>query len=455
MAFPNEFIFGASTASYQIEGAYQEDGKGLSIWDVFANTPGKIWSDQNANVACDHYHRWQEDIGLMKEIGLQAYRFSICWPRVLPNGTGAVNEKGMAFYDQLVDALLEAGVEPFVTLFHWDYPHELHKRGGWLNPDSPQWFADYASLLAERLGDRVTNWMTLNEPQVFMGLGYADPARRFPPAADMAPIDYLLAWHHHLLAHGRAVQALRAGCQKTIKVGPVPACAIFYPQEETEKDIEAAKARTFATKTKGLWQNAWLLDPIFFGRYPEDGLELFGKDVPHYTDAEMKIISEPVDFIGHNHYSGTEVHCDPDTGETIEKWQRGDLPQTAFRWPVTPDSMYWGTRFLHERYKCPIIITENGVSNIDWVSVDGQVHDPQRIDFLTRYLTALHRAVEDGVPVQGYLQWSLMDNFEWADGYKERFGLIHVDFGTCERTPKDSSRWYAELIRTRGQSIGL
>lgn len=453
MPFPETFLFGASTASYQIEGASNQHGRGRCVWDVFSNTPGKILNEQNGDVACDHYHRVDEDISLMKEIGLQAYRFSLSWPRILPAGTGTVNDEGLAFYDQLIDKLLASGIEPCVSLFHWDYPYDLFLRGGWLNPNSSQWFADYTALVVSKFSDRVKYWMTLNEPQMFIGLGHERGVHA--PGMKYAKTELFHCWHNALLAHGKAVQVIRANTKQPCKIGPVPASQVFYPKTDDAPTIAAAKKHFLEVSRDDIFRTNWLLDPICFGHYPEDGVKQAGHLLPKFTDEEMKIISEPVDFIGHNHYFGCPIYLDKESGEVVEDFGCEGKPLTHFHWPVTPESMYWSVKWLNEHYQLPVIVTENGLSNQDWVSLDGQVHDPQRIDYLSRYLKAIKKAIDEGVDVQGYMQWSLMDNFEWAEGYKHRFGLIFVDYHNGQkRTPKDSARWYAELIKTRGANIG-
>jgi len=453
MQFPEQFTWGAAAASYQIEGAAREDGKGLSVWDMLCRRPGKIWNGHTGDIACNHYHRYKEDVAIMKEIGLQAYRFSISWPRVMPDGTGAVNEKGLEFYDRLVDELLAAGIQPWATLFHWDLPYELYCRGHWLNPDMPQWFADYTRVIVDRLSDRVTNWMTLNEPQCFIGIGLH--AAFHAPGDKLGLHELLRAAHNVLLSHGRAVQVIRSHAKSKATIGWAPVGVVAMPVTNTPADIEAARKSMFDVQAYAswnpLWNNTWFGDPVVFGKYPEDGLKIYGDAVPVVREGDMKIISEPIDFYGANIYVGTEIKADVN-GEP-EKIPDTFTPLTAFKWTVHPETLYWGPRFLHERYKLPIVITENGLSNADWVSLDGRVHDLQRVDFLARHLRELCRAIGDGVDVRGYFQWSIMDNFEWAEGYKERFGLVHVDYTTQKRTLKDSAYFYNKVIGSRGGSL--
>ena len=452
MSFSKNFTWGAAAAAYQIEGTWDAEGKGESVWDMLARQKGRIWENHNANVACDHYHRYREDVRLMAEIGLNAYRFSVSWPRVFPEGTGRVNAAGLAFYDRLVDELLAHKIEPWVTLFHWDYPYDLFLRGGWLNPDSPQWFADYTAVLVDKLSDRVTHWITLNEPQCFIGLGHLAGAHEHAPGLKLGMREALVAAHHCLLAHGRSVQTIRARARKAPSIGWAPVGSVFYPATESAADIEAAREVTHSVKGDNFWNNTWFADPVILGHYPEAGLQAYGKNVPAFKAADMEIICQPMDFYGVNIYTGTPVKAGPD-GKPLPIWFPPGHPHTHFSWKIVPESLYWGPRFLAERYKLPIVITENGLSVTDNISLDGRVHDPQRIDFLQRYLLALQRAVRDGIDVRGYFHWSIMDNFEWAEGYKHRFGLVHIDYETQKRTIKESARWYREVIRTNGAAL--
>lgn len=451
MPFPASFTWGAAASSFQIEGAATTDGRGPSIWDDFCKTPGNIWSNQHAEVACDHYNRMESDVRLMQSMGLRAYRFSIAWPRVIPQGRGEVNAKGLDFYSRLVDRLLAANITPFATLFHWDLPSALHRRGGWLNQGVADWFADYTAVMVDKLSDRVTNWMTLNEPQVFIKFGYGDGVNA--PGFKLPLSEQLLATHHALLAHGQSVQIIRARSKRPVKVGWAPVCVVKYPATTSEADVAAARAGTLGSAQRDLWNNSWFNDPVFLGEYPAHLLKLYGNDVPHFDPADMKTIRQPMDFLGVNIYEGQPVRA----AANAEGWEPAERAVghalTAFRWPVEPESLHWGPRFMHERYKVPIYITENGVSSMDWPSMDGKVHDPQRIDFTRRYLLALRRASEAGVDIAGYFHWSLMDNFEWAAGYRERFGLVYVDYPTQQRIPKDSAMWYKRVIETNGSAL--
>lgn len=448
--FSADFRWGAATAAYQIEGGVASGGRGASVWDMFCRQPGRVYEGHTGEVACDHFGRWREDIGIMKAIGLKAYRFSVAWPRVIPTGDGAVNPEGLAFYDRLVDGLLEAGIEPCVTLFHWDFPYELYLRGGWMNPESPAWFARYARVVVDALSDRVTTWMTFNEPQCFMGIGHQEGTHA--PGDKLGWREVGRAAHHVLLAHGRACAAIRERAKRPATVGFVMASWPRTPADDSSASVEAARLESFVMRNPNVWSSAWWLDPVVFGHYPEDGLRAYGADAPASSEAEMREIQAPLDFIGLNIYSGGPVRSGAD-GKPVAAPLPPGCPTSFFNWKLVPESLYWGPKFFFERYRLPIWITENGMSGHDWVSLDGRVHDPQRIDYLARYLVELRRAAREGVPIGGYFAWSLLDNFEWAEGYKQRFGLVHVDYATGRRTPKDSAAWYAGTIRSNGANL--
>lgn len=453
MGFRSDFAWGAATSSYQIEGAAYKDGKGLHIWDVFCKDPGKVYENHNGDVACNHYELYKEDVKLMKEMGLKAYRFSISWARIMPEGKGRINEKGIEFYSNLIDELIANGIEPYITLFHWDYPYELYIRGGWLNPDSVDWFAEYARVVTEAYSDRVTKFMTFNEPQCFIGLGHV--TAEHAPALKNPLTDTFLMAHHVLMAHGKAVQAMRAAAKQSIEIGYAPTGTMCYPKTNSAKDIEAARAALFScpeNPDRWSWNVSWWSDPVILGHYPEDGLKLYEKWLPKMKPEDFKLMQQPLDFYGQNIYNGTCMQAGKDgRPEYVDRYP--GFPKTAIQWPVTPECLYWGPKFLYERYGLPIYITENGLSCHDVVSVDGKVHDPNRIDFLGRYLYELRKCAEDGTDIRGYFQWSLMDNFEWAKGYSDRFGLIYVDYETQERIFKDSAYWYKKLIETNGEKL--
>lgn len=447
--FAENFVWGVATASYQIEGAWKEDGKGLSVWDVCAKKPGFVKEGDHGEIACDHYHHMKEDVRIMKELGVKAYRFSISWPRILPDGVGKVNQEGLAFYNNLVDELKANGIEPYVTLFHWDFPYKLYQKGGWLNPESPNWFAEYTKIVVKSLSDRVQYFITINEPQCFIALGHETGIHA--PGLKLSRKDILTAGHHALLAHGKAVQIIREYAILPPKIGFAPVGNPGIPEKEA--DMEAARKATFDCDTAGIyWNTAWWADPVFFGTYPTpfDMDEELKEFLFRITPEEMEIIHQPLDFFGVNIYQGRTVAAtDTKPGYQYVKKEIG-YAQTAIKWPITPKALYYGPKFFYERYKKPILITENGLSSMDWVSLDGAVHDPGRIDFLTRYLLEYSQAYQDGVELMGYFHWSLLDNFEWAEGYQERFGLIYVDYPTQKRIWKDSAYWYQKIIAQNG-----
>jgi beta-glucosidase len=474
--FPADFLWGAATASFQIEGAHDADGKGPSIWDMMTRKEGAIPGGVTGDVACDHYHRMKEDVAMMKDMGLNAYRFSISWARILPDGTGRVNQAGLDFYSSLVDELIAAGIEPCATLYHWDLPLALHHRGGWMNRDIASWFAEYATVVGRALGDRVKWWVTLNEPSVFIVAGYRDG--NHAPGLKISVTEALRCLHHALLAHGTGTKALRAACPQSVKICMAPAGYAKIPDSETPENIEAARESLFTISGQSLWDVALWMDPIFLGKYPADAPAVFGSKWHHPSDEDLKTIHQPLDFIGFNCYSGVRVRAKssvpgpPADGTRATSLAGGgiaiaaapeDLPYAhehptgQLSWlMLAPDALYWMARFYNERYghgKLPVIVTENGFCSSDWVGVDGRVHDGARIDYLHRYLLGFRRAGEEGIPLGGYFYWSLMDNFEWSEGYKPRFGLVHVDYPTQTRTLKDSSLWYREVIESNGTRL--
>ena len=448
MRFSEDFTWGAATSSYQIEGAAMHEGGGVSVWDMLGRQRGRIANGDTGDVACDHYHRFRDDVALMKQIGLQSYRFSTSWPRVLPDGTGKINQRGLDFYNRLVDALLENNITPWITLFHWDYPYALYCRGGWLNRDSADWFADYTRLLVDDLSDRVSHWITLNEPQCFIGMGHQDGVHA--PGLKMGFSEVLLAGHNALRAHGKAVQAIRASSRTTPFVGASQACRISIPFSDSTKDIHACRQHMFSIRKKHVFNNAWFSDPMILGRYPEEGVELFGQDMPEIHSGDMECINQPLDYFGANIYSGVHIRATND-GD-FESVEESNLGITAMGWPVTPEALYWGPKLFYERYQLPVVITECGMANDDKLN-NGEVHDSERIAFLEAYLGEYARAIEDGVPALGYFLWSLLDNFEWAEGYDKRFGIVYVDYETQERIPKDSALWYRDLIGGQNAAI--
>jgi len=438
-AFPPDFVWGAATASYQIEGATTEDGRGRSIWDDFAERPGVIADGSDGAVACDHYHRWPADIELMQSLGLGAYRLSLAWPRIQPDGGGAVNRAGVAFYDRLVDALLAAGIEPWVTLYHWDLPSTLEAAGGWPVRDTAERFATYAGIVGEALGDRVQRWITLNEPWCSAFLGYGS-ARHAPGRAE--PGAAVAGAHHMLVGHGLAVQALRAVVPQA-QVGLTLNLYPVSPADETAGSADAAR------RIDGL-HNRLFLDPVLRGTYPDDvRADLAGvTDFAFVRAGDLAVTSQRVDFLGVNYYTGHTVRpgAYPASGQ-VEFLDTG-LPTTAMGWEVRPDGLRELLNRLTRDYgPIPMHITENGSAYEDVVEDDGSVHDPERLAYLTGHLAACADAVADGVPLAGYFAWSLMDNFEWGFGYTKRFGLVRVDYETQRRTVKDSGAWYADFLR--------
>jgi len=450
MAFPSNFRWGVAAASYQIEGAAYKDGKGLSIWDLFCRQPGKIKNSDTGDDACDHYHRFREDISLMAKIGIGAYRFSVSWSRVLPEGIGKINEKGIAFYDRLVDELLNKNIEPWLTIFHWDYPYALFCKGGWLNRDSSNWFTEYTKVLVDRLSDRVTHWLTQNEIQIFIGEGHQTGVHA--PGLSLGFRDVLQATHNALLAHGKAVQVIRARAKHKALIGVAPVAVVNYPESGKKSNVQVARQSMFAVEYKNYWNNSWFMDPMFFGRYPEDGLELFKDEIPEIKPDDMDTICQPLDFFAANIYFGSKVSAHEHNRYELVRAEKG-AGFTANGWAITPEALYWGPKFLYERYNLPIVITENGMAGNDWIHVDGKVHDPQRIDFLTRYLAQYKKAIGQGIPALGYFLWSFIDNFEWSQGYKQRFGIIFNDYKTQKRILKDSAFWYKDVISSNGEYL--
>jgi beta-glucosidase len=437
--FPAGFLWGAATAAYQIEGAWNEDGKGESIWDRFTHRPYTILNGDSGDVACDHYHRMPEDVALMKELGLKTYRFSISWPRVLPEGRGPVNQAGLGFYDRLVDELLAADILPNATLNHWDLPQAIQERGGWPVRDCTDWFADYAQLMFDRLGDRVAFWSTHNEPHVIAYPSYGEGV--FAPGV----ADYSQAYqtvHHLLLAHGKAVQAFRQG-NHTGEIGIVIYFGNYVPASDSQADHDACR-RAYEN------MSAIFGDPIFKGRYPERLLEWLGSHAPAIQNGDLELIHQPLDFLGVNHYFTVQVAFEPRHGLLKLVDRQVTAPgwgHTEMGWGVNPEGITAALLDLKQRYDNPkILITENGCAMRDVPDEDGFVADWRRIDYLRAHIRAVHEALQAGVNVRGYYVWSLMDNFEWAFGYQPRFGLIRVDYPTGRRIPKQSAHWYREVI---------
>lgn len=437
MAFSEHFLWGAATAAHQVEGAYLEDGKSLNIWD--ATIQGKVRFDEDGKIACDQYHRYKEDVSLMKEIGLNSHRFSVCWSRVIPQADGKINEKGIRYYSDFVDELLKNGIEPIVTLYHWDLPMWAFEKGGWQNEEIVGWFSAYVKAVVDALSDRVGYWLTMNEPQMFMGnglmLGTQAPflklgMEKAPPIA-----------RNIMLAHGAAVDVIRKFAKRTPKVGYAPNNMCMIPENASEEAVEAAYRATFDTSMLFMGSAYWS-DPIVAGVVPEP---LQGA----ISQEDIGRICRPLDFYGYNIYQ-TLNYCNP--RKRVGKTYPG-MPQSLLGWTLSDDLLYWSSKFYYRRYRLPILITENGLTNVDWVMQDGKVHDPQRSDYMRRCLKGLKRAADEGVPVLGYQTWTLLDNFEWQEGYSARFGLIYVDFRTQKRTMKDSAYVYREIIQTNGECL--
>jgi beta-glucosidase len=436
--FPADFVWGASTSSYQIEGAVEEDGRGQSIWDVFSHTPGMIKNGDTGDVACDHYHRWLEDVEWLARGGFNAYRFSTAWPRIQPTGSGAVEPRGLDFYDRLVDGLIKRGVTPWLCLYHWDLPQALQADGGWAKRDIADKFADYAGIVARRVGDRVKHWAMFNEANVHALLGYGLGSHA-PGVKGMSTM--LAAIHHQNLAQGRALQALRAE-RNDLRLGTIMSLQPAKASSEQEEDRRAA------ARFDAFWNGAFL-EPLLKGQYPPLIAEEFAALV---ADGDADIMRQPMDFLGVNYYSRMHIAHAPDS--LLGAWWASvppGTPLTAMGWPITPDGLYDELTDLHARTGgLELYVTENGACFDDHVEADGTVPDDQRVTFLRDHVAAARRALAAGVNLRGYFVWSLLDNFEWSEGYSRRFGIIHVDFKTLKRTPKASFAFLADTIRRRG-----
>lgn len=441
LTFPGHFLWGAATASYQIEGGWNEDGKGPSIWDTFTHQPGRIFENQTGDTACDHYHLCQNDIALMKQLGLTSYRFSTAWSRVLPEGIGKVNQKGLDFYDFIVDELLRNNIEPFLTLYHWDLPQALQDKGGWANRDITNWFVEYASVIVERLSDRVKYWATLNEPMVVVGAGHLY-GQHAPGIQDLSAT--LATAHHLLLAHGKAVEMIRKNAKSKPEVGIVLSLSAIQPATDKQEDkLAAKKADSFLNQT--------MLEPIFHANYPDELTSQLGSLFPTIEPDDMKIISTPLDFLGINYYTRNVVKYNPDVPllEFSEIKPNGN-PYSQM-WEVYPEGLLEVIERVWTEYKPgKIFITENGICVADAPDFDDRIRDPRRIQYIQDHLIQVWKAIEKKIPVDGYFVWSLMDNFEWAYGYNYRFGIVHVNFNNQKRFIKDSGYWYQKTIRENG-----
>jgi beta-glucosidase len=457
VSFPERFLWGTATASYQIEGAANEDGRGTSIWDTFSHTPGNVYRGDTGDIACDHYHRLEEDLDLMADLGLKAYRFSVAWPRIQPDGSGPANQKGLDFYRRLVDGLRQRSIEPMLTLYHWDLPQALEERGGWTSRETSERLAEYAGIVYEALADLVGFWITLNEPWVSSWMGHAYGVHA-PGHTD--PAKALSAAHHLLLGHGLALRAMRSAGPAENQIGITLNLHPALPARDREADAEAAR------RVDGQ-ANRLYLDPVFHGQYPEDLLSHYrgrGVDPLPVRDGDLETISGPLDFLGVNYYFRHHIREAP--GEAAGPSEifadleaRGIVPhdaeKTAMGWPVEPEGLTQILVRIKDEYAdLPIYVTENGRAVYDYVDPEGEVKDEERISYLDAHFRAAHEAMQRGVDLRGYLVWSLLDNFEWALGYSKRFGLIFVDYGTGRRIPKASARWYTEVIENNGPPDG-
>ena len=441
--FPADFLWGAATSAYQIEGSPLADGAGPSIWERFAHTPGMMNNGDTGDIACDHYRRWKSDVALMRELGLKAYRFSIGWSRVLPEGRGKINEKGLDFYSRLVDELLENGIEPLATLFHWDLPAALDDRGGWLNPDIAHWFADYASVLYRKLDGRVQKWATLNEPWVVTDGGYLHGALA---PGHRSKYEAPIASHHLLRAHGAAVQAYRA--EGKHHVGIVVNLEPKYAATQSAEDLAAVKRAD-------AYMNRQYLDPIFLGSYPEELKEIFGDAWPQWPAADFELIKQPIDWLGVNYYTRSVTKNDPDSYPLRAGVVKQHATYSETGWEVFPQGLTDTLTWVRDRYgNPPVFITENGSAFYDPPTAEGGVlDDPLRVSYQKKHLFAVSDALAQGCDIRGYMAWSLLDNLEWSLGFSKRFGIVHVDFATQTRTIKASGRHYMKVIGSNGDSL--
>ena len=458
MSMNNDFVWGTASSAYQIEGAHNRDGKGPSIWDTFTATHGHTAHDDTGETACCHYDLYEEDIKLMAQLGIKAYRFSICWPRVFPNGDSQINNKGLQFYDNVVNCCIANGITPYITLYHWDLPQVLQDKGGWLNRDTSYAFAEYAASMCQHFSDRADNFFTINEPQIVSMMGYYSGLHA--PGLKLSIKETFNVLHNLALAHGLAVKAMRKSCQKPVHIGFSSTGNLCYPSDENEDDVNMARKSTFNVNhdTWGFCHTIFC-DMTLLGRYPDikdsklltslfhDSMASQRNHAPsQYSalsfvkDGDIDIMHQTVDFLGLNIYNGHEVNYLGPVPKIA------GAPRTALKWPITPQVMNWGVRFVYERYNLPIYITENGLSCNDKTYLDGKVHDQDRIDFLTRYIRELEKASNEGIHILGYFHWSFTDNFEWHSGYDERFGLVYIDYATQQRIPKDSAYWYRDYI---------
>ena len=444
MALSKDFLWGVACSAYQTEGAEREDGRGESVWDS-PYTKGKILGDMNGSLACDHYHRYKEDIALLKKLGIKNYRFSVSWPRIFPNGYGEINEKGVAFYKDLVDELIAAGITPLATIFHWDLPRRLYTMGGYLNPKISDWFAEYAAKVVEIFGDKVSNYIIMNEPNCIAEDGHFSGVHA--PFLTLPRMDTFVVAHNLLLCIGKAEKAMRKAAKHTLKLGIVPCFTPMMPTKQ--EDEELAKRYNFAPNGT-FYDGCFFTDPIFNGEFSDEYKRWFAQYDYHPSDSDMSIIKSDLDFFGANLYRGFYVE---NTADGIKrKPVCPNDPLTSMNWGVTPEAVKYLIKYYYERYKLPIFISENGVALSEWKTIDGQVPDDMRIDYMKKHIMAMKGAAKE-YPVMGYFYWSFTDNFEWQFGYSKRFGLVYIDYDTMERTPKKSAYWYSKVIASNGEDL--
>ena len=452
--FCSDFAWGVASSAYQIEGRLPGDGAGSTIWDKFIQD-GHTEDHYAADKTCMHMKYYKEDYKLMRMLGIKAHRFSISWARLMPEGVGEVNAKAVALYRDMILTMKKEGITPYLTMYHWELPQALQDKGGWLNPEIVGWFGDYAKVVAENFSDICEYFITLNEPQCFVGLGYLTGEQA--PGLKLSYKETFQVAHNALKAHGLATINLRKYAKNPIQVGYAPTCGVAYPATDRFDDVKAAKEYYFGQNNpmdNWTWNVTWFSDPVVLGHYPEDGLKKYAEYLPEITEEDMKLIHQPLDFMGQNIYNGFAVSAGKD-GKGVRLDRPIGSDKTAAQWPITPECLYWGPKFLYERYKLPIYITENGMSCMDTLALDGRIHDADRISFLDKYLSSLQKANDEGADIRGYFHWTFLDNFEWSRGYTERFGIVHVDFETQRRTAKDSAFWYKKVMESNGGILSI
>ena len=450
--FRDDFVWGVASSAYQIEGTDPQDGRGEMIWDDFL-AEGHGYENQTGEVACDHMHRYKDDYSLMKNIGIKAYRFSLNWSRILPEGTGKINTKAIEMYRDMICTMKKNGIKPYITLFHWEFPKALYHKGGWMNPDVVEWFGEYARVVAENFSDICQDFITFNEPQCVVLLGHM--TGEHAPGNHVSIKDSFLIAHNLLKAHGQAVINLRKYAKQEIRIGYAPTGGVAYPYTDSKEDIEAARRVYFGFENpieRWAWNVSWFSDPVFLGHYPEEGLKKYAAYLPEISEEDMELIHQPLDFMGQNIYNGYYIRAGENGKPEYVEREPGS-PVTAVDWPITPKAFYYGIKFLTERYPLPLFITENGMGCHDNIATDGRVHDYDRITFLDEYIGEMEHAIDEGADVRGYFVWTFLDNLEWEKGYRERFGIVYVDYHNQRRIVKDSAYWYSDVIKTNGRSL--